>query len=45
MCSSDLDFEQQAAEARVTLEVESRQLAREIGSRVLSRPLSDAEMN
>jgi F-type H+-transporting ATPase subunit b len=38
-------IEQQAGEARVTLEVESRRLAREIGSRVLSRPLSDAEMN
>ena len=38
-------IEQQAGEARVTLEVESHRLAREIGSRVLSRPLSDAEMN
>ena len=38
-------IEQQAGEARVTLEAESRRLAREIGSRVLSRPLSDAEMN
>ena len=38
-------IEQQAGEARVTLEVESRRMAREIGSRVLSRPLSDAEMN
>jgi F-type H+-transporting ATPase subunit b len=38
-------IEQQAAVARVVLEAEARQLAREIGSRVLSRPLSDAEMN
>jgi F-type H+-transporting ATPase subunit b len=36
---------QQADEARGTLEVESRRLAREIGARVLSRPISDAEMN
>ena len=36
---------QQADEARGTLEVESRRLAREIGERVLSRPLTDAEMN
>jgi F-type H+-transporting ATPase subunit b len=36
---------QQADEARGTLEVESRRLAREIGARVLSRPLTDAEMN
>lgn len=38
-------IEQQAAEARATLETESRQIASEIGSRVLSRPISDAEMN
>ena len=38
-------IEQQAAEARGTLEVESRRLAREIGARVLSRPISDSEMN
>src|SRR5713226_2954979 len=38
-------IEQQADEARGTLEVESRRLAREIGARVLSRPISDAEMN
>ena len=38
-------IEQQANEARTTLEAESRRRAREIGSRVLSRPLSDAEMN
>ena len=36
---------QQAGEAHVTLEAESRRLAREIGSRVLSRPLNDAEIN
>ena len=36
---------QQADEARGTLEVESRRLAREIGARVLSRPLTDPEMN
>jgi len=36
---------QQADEARGTLEVESGRLAREIGARVLSRPLTDAEMN
>src|SRR5712691_10470069 len=38
-------IEQQADAARGTLEVESRRLAREIGARVLSRPISDAEMN
>jgi F-type H+-transporting ATPase subunit b len=38
-------IEQQAADARVVLEADARRLAREIGSRVLSRPLSDAEMN
>ena len=36
---------QQADEARGTLEVESRRLAREIGARILSRPITDAEMN
>lgn len=36
---------QQADEARGILEVESRRLAREIGARVLSRPVTDAEMN
>jgi F-type H+-transporting ATPase subunit b len=36
---------QQADEARETLEVESRRLAREIGARILSRPVTDAEMN
>ncbi len=35
----------QAAEARVTLDTESRRLAREIGARVLNRPLNDGQMN
>ena len=38
-------IQKQADEARGTLDVESRGLAREIGARVLSRPLTDAEMN
>ena len=38
-------IEQQAADARAALEVESRSIAREIGSRVLSRPISDGQMN
>ena len=38
-------IQRQADEARGTLEVESRRLAREIGARVLSRPITDAEMN
>jgi F-type H+-transporting ATPase subunit b len=38
-------IEQQADEARATLEVESRRLAREISARILSRPITDAEMN
>ena len=38
-------IQRQAEEARALLEVESRRLAREIGSRVLSRPLNEAEMN
>ena len=38
-------IEQQADEARGTLEVESRGLAREIGARILSRPITGAEMN
>ena len=36
---------QQAAEARASLELESHRLAREISTRVLSRPLSNADMN
>jgi len=35
----------QAEEARGGLETESRRIAREIGSRVLSRPISEAELN
>jgi F-type H+-transporting ATPase subunit b len=38
-------IEQQAAEARASLESDARSIAREISSRVLSRPISDAEMN
>ncbi len=38
-------IEQQAAAARATLESESRRLASEIGSRVLNRPINDAQMN
>lgn len=38
-------IQRQADEARGTLEVESRRLAREIGERVLNRPLTGAEMN
>jgi F-type H+-transporting ATPase subunit b len=38
-------IQKQADEARGTLDVDSRRLAREIGARVLSRPLTDAEMN
>jgi F-type H+-transporting ATPase subunit b len=38
-------IQHQAEEARALLKTESRRIAREIGSRVLSRPLSDAEMN
>jgi F-type H+-transporting ATPase subunit b len=38
-------IQRQADEARGLLEVESRRIAREIGTRVLSRPIGDAEMN
>ena len=38
-------IQRQAEEARGLLEAESRGIAREIGARVLSRPISDAEMN
>ena len=38
-------IQQQAAEARAVLETESRSIAVEIGSRVLSRPMSGADMN
>ena len=34
-----LSVEQQAADARVTLQSESRQIAAEIGSRILNRPI------
>jgi len=40
-----VSIQRQAEEARALLDVESRRIAREIGSRVLSRPISDAEMN
>ena len=35
----------QVAQARTSLEVESRQLAREISSRVLNRSISDSGIN
>jgi len=38
-------IQRQAEEARRILEAESRRLAREIGARVLSRPIGGAEMN
>jgi len=38
-------IQRQAEAARALLEVESRRIAREIGSRVLSRPIGGAEMN
>lgn len=38
-------IQMQAAEARASLEVESRQIAREISSRVLKRSVSDAGIN
>ena len=38
-------IEAQAEEARAALEIESRGIAIEIGSRVLQRPISDAQMN
>jgi F-type H+-transporting ATPase subunit b len=39
------EIRRQAEEARGVLEGESRRIAREISARVLSRPISDAEMN
>ena len=36
-------IQQQANEARATLEAESSRIAQEIGSRILSRPISDAD--
>lgn len=38
-------IQMQAAQARVSLEVESRQIAREISSRVLKRSVSDVGIN
>jgi len=38
-------IQRQADEARAQLDIESRGIAREIGARVLSRPISDAEKN
>jgi F-type H+-transporting ATPase subunit b len=38
-------IKRQAEEARGTLDTESRQIAREIGARVLSRPLSGIDLN
>ncbi|MFS8086205.1 MAG: ATP synthase F0 subunit B [Acidobacteriota bacterium] len=38
-------IQRQAEAARGLLETEARRIAREIGSRILSRPISDAEMN
>src|SRR5256714_14647528 len=38
-------IEQQAGEARVGLESESRLIAAEIGRRVLHRPISDSQLN
>ena len=39
------EIQRQAEEARQTLKGESRRIAREIGARILSRPISDADMN
>ena len=38
-------IQQQADEARATLEVESQRIAQEIGSRVLSRPIGSTDVN
>jgi F-type H+-transporting ATPase subunit b len=38
-------IQQQSETARITLETESRRIAREIGARVLSRPLTGADLN
>jgi F0F1-type ATP synthase membrane subunit b/b' len=35
----------QAEDARATLETESRRIAREIGARLLSRPLTGTDLN
>jgi F-type H+-transporting ATPase subunit b len=38
-------IQRQAEAARITLEADAHRMAVEIGSRILSRPLSDVEMN
>jgi len=38
-------IQRQAEEARGTLEIESHRIARDIGARVLSRPLTGADLN
>jgi hypothetical protein len=38
-------IQRQAEAARITLEADARRIAVEIGSRVLSRPISDVELN
>jgi F-type H+-transporting ATPase subunit b len=45
IASEKIAIQGQAEEARAFLEVESRRIAIEIGSRVLSRPIRDFEMN
>jgi F-type H+-transporting ATPase subunit b len=45
IASEKIAIQRQAEEARVFLEVESHRIAIEIGSRVLSRPITDAEKN
>jgi F-type H+-transporting ATPase subunit b len=39
------EIEKQAAEARNTLEADARRIAQEIGSRILSRPITSADKN
>ena len=38
-------IQRQAEAARITLEADARRIAGEIGSRVLSRPITDVELN
>jgi F-type H+-transporting ATPase subunit b len=45
IASEKIAIQRQAEEARAFLEVESHRIAIEIGSRVLSRPITDAEKN
>ncbi|HEY6047192.1 MAG TPA: ATP synthase F0 subunit B [Pyrinomonadaceae bacterium] len=45
IASEKIAVQHQAEEARASLEVESRRIAIEIGSRVLSRPIRDFDMN